>query len=134
MSVHYHPKFDASVVIECRNGVIMLDFLAKGRSQNKRDGQVVGYTLRNPERKQLAAHILEQLSAATVVGSRAGKGSFVAGTVSCSPGNFRYQVWLRLPNAAQPVSVRRMCGLTLDTERKRQPATVAWPKAVEVAS
>ncbi|MBW2673550.1 MAG: hypothetical protein JRD89_09080 [Deltaproteobacteria bacterium] len=59
--IYRHPDFDAAVVLERRGGKLLLDFLAKGSSQQRRGGKIVGYTRRNPDRRAMVLHVLQRL-------------------------------------------------------------------------
>lgn len=141
-SVFAHRKVDACVAIEVRaDGLILLDFLAKGRSQRREGGKVVGYTKRNPERTQLAKHILEALDddgALFVASSCRGQVSEFGSTMALSvldavrsshsqAGNFRWSLYVRTSKKTNTAKLAEQLGLV---ERKHRPVKTSWPKLV----
>jgi hypothetical protein len=144
-----HPDLDAAVSIERRGQLLLLDFLARGRSQKRAGGKVVGYTTRNPDRRQLVDHVLSQFSnfglvfakqrpGFLAVGSSGGKGGPYAGlgvpaddpavrrSYSAS-GNYRWSLWLRLPG---PIGLDLndlafVFGLVPDETHR--PVKASWP-------
>jgi hypothetical protein len=144
-SVFAHPDLDACVAIEVRaDGVILLDFLAKGRSQRREGGKVVGYNKRNPDRLALVEHCLEALDDA----------GFVAVASSCRgdvtqldedllvdarqsysrAGNFRWSLFVRPSFGFRAASRRRGDVLAVEAlglaERKHRPVKTSWPTLV----
>jgi hypothetical protein len=129
MTVYRKPLLLAAVVVEKRGEWFMLDFLAKGSSQVKRNGKVVGHTRRNPDRTELANELLDGIRddfpKATSIGARVGSGPYMPiHGPSKSPGNFRFQMWLRVPR----VSLARFLDvLGLHESEVREPPRVEWP-------
>lgn len=108
-----HPDFDAVVAIERRGDTVLIDLPAKGNSQRKAGGKVVGYTRRNPGRRALFGHLLTvlntHLGTARPVCVKGGKGGAfgsaldyalvdtVAGAAKyySRGGNYRFSIWLQ---------------------------------------
>lgn len=133
-----HPDLDAALNIDLRGAFgrlpadtceLLLDFLARGRSQKRAKGKVVGYTTRNPDRRKLVIHVLqraaETLDKAKIVAWR-GAGDTVhrcdvalrcgacgrhhdgAPVAKSAPfglyqqaGNFRWRAWIRVQTAPE---------------------------------
>jgi len=136
--IYQHPDFDAAVAIERRGQLVMFDFLAKGSSQKRAGGKVVGYSSRNPERGALVGHVLAMLDEVGVaVGVAGGKGApFVPLEVEVSDpavrrsysagGNYRWRLWVRLPPALDDVSIAASV-LGLEPCEAHRPVKTSWP-------
>ena len=148
--IYGHPDFDAAVAIERRGSIILLDFLARGRSQRRADGNVVGYTQRNPERRKLVDHVLALLPGVfkhvskalgprhlrPVLGAAGGKGApvtvfdpplrlddpAVRASYSAS-GNYRWRLWIRC--GAREAAFAAVLGL--EANEHHRPVTTNWP-------
>jgi len=148
--IYTHPDLDAAVAIERRGGVFLLDFLAKGRSQKKRAGKVVGYTLRNPDRRALVDNVLASLADAypklILLGASGGKGApltvFEPPVLIGNPavrqaysraGNYRWRVWVR-PHPGRAALTPTGFALVLGLERDEQhrPVTTDWPEELSL--
>ena len=153
--LYHHPDFDAAVAIERRGQLVLLDFLAKGRSQRRAGGKVVGYTTRNPDRRALVDHVLAQLAGAgdhppwpgtVAVGSAGGKGApytpldvdaldpSVRRSYSAA-GNYRWRLWLRLPARELTTQLGQELDnlawvLGLEPFEAHRPVKTTWPKVL----
>ena len=127
---------DANIFIEKRGPVFMFDFLARGNSQKRKNGKVIGYRKRNPERSQLLAAILEALELQhpgfSFLGSTYGKGAQFDPTLDVrsafrKAGNFRFCFWVSL---SEDVTVQDLMG-SLELERSNnKPTPGIWPDAI----
>jgi hypothetical protein len=148
---HNNKNLAAAVAIERRGSYVMLDFLARGRSQKRAGGKVVGYATRNPDRRQVVDDVLFELAVAfpkaPVVGTAGGKGApfelldppllMAAGRGVPNPavrssysaaGNYRWRVWLRLPQRLSALDVALLVGLVPDEHHRA--VTTEWPEAL----
>lgn len=151
MSIYRHPDHDAAVAIERRGCVILIDVLARGRSQKRAGGKVVGYTQRNPDRRALVEHLLYWLPAAypeaRAVGAAGGKGapfealdsSLTSTLVRASysaAGNYRWRLWLRTNHPRErhgmgtPVP-RVAAAIGLRPDESHRSVTTEWPAELE---
>lgn len=145
--IYCHPDLDAAVAIERRGQLVLLDFLAKGRSQKRAGGKVVGYATRNADRRALVDHVLAQLAGAgdtppwpgtVAVGAAGGKGApYTALDVDATDpavrrsysaaGNYRWRLWLRLAPG-------ELCEVYLNDRGEREPFStdaLAWVLGLE---
>ncbi len=143
--IYRHPDHGAAVAIERRGDVVLLDFLARGTSQKRVRGKVVGSTPRNPDRLALVEHVLQSLplQVALALGAAGGKGAPFArldrvvahSDVRASyrrAGNYRWRLYLRvvgLPRAWGPSTVAELLGLVPCPEHR--PVTTEWPTGLE---
>lgn len=146
-TIYKHPQFRAAVAVERRGEMILLDFLARGRSQKKSGGRVTGYATRNPDRRALVDHVIDCLGRAPLegsvaIGSAGGKGApylpLGVGAVDptvrksySSSGNYRWRLWLQLPTgeAGQPeLELENLTSaLGLETDAAHRPVKTTWP-------
>lgn len=142
--IYRHPDHDAAVSVTKRAGVIQLDLLAKGRSQKRAGGKVVGYATRNPDRRQLVDHLFDVLArrrSCLVVGGQGGKGGGelvplqgwleddavreAARKTYSAAGNYRWRLFVRPGN----VSVERFTAeLGLVPDEHHRAVTTEWPQ------
>jgi len=95
-----HPDHDAVVVMRMKQGITCLDFLAQGRSQIKKAGNITGYKKRNPQRKYMFEYLLPFIRC-EVIAQRHGKGDGTLDRVTTQrlvhKGPFRMQLFVRGP-------------------------------------